>query len=386
MKKIFLLIIFIATLVSCGGDQKSVDSLIESGDLSAIKTKRTELNQQQRDLKAEIDKLNEYIDSHEKKERPALITAQVIKDTVFKHYVEVQGNVETDQNVVLNAEYSGVLTNIYVKEGQRVSKGQRLAKIDDGGLSSQVAQQEAQLALAKTTFERQERLWEQKIGSEIQYLQAKTNYEAAKNTTNQLRAQLGKTIITAPFSGVIDDIISDPGQVVVPGQTPIIRLVNLSDMYVKASIPETYLTNIKKGTRVEVNLASINENFTGTVRQVSNYINPNNRSFEIQVEIPNKDGNVKPNLIATVKVNDYSAENAITIPENILQENAAGETIAYVYKPIDDSTGVAKRIIIETGLSYGNHTEVKSGLKKGDTIIKEGAKTLRDGQKVTIKQ
>lgn len=386
MKKIFLLIIFIATLVSCGGDQKSVDSLIESGDLSAIKTKRTELNQQQRDLKAEIDKLNEYIDSHEKKERPALITAQVIKDTVFKHYVEVQGNVETDQNVVLNAEYSGVLTNIYVKEGQRVSKGQRLAKIDDGGLSSQVAQQEAQLALAKTTFERQERLWEQKIGSEIQYLQAKTNYEAARNTTNQLRAQLGKTIITAPFSGVIDDIISDPGQVVVPGQTPIIRLVNLSDMYVKASIPETYLTNIKKGTRVEVNLASINENFTGTVRQVSNYINPNNRSFEIQVEIPNKDGNVKPNLIATVKVNDYSAENAITIPENILQENAAGETIAYVYKPIDDSTGVAKRIIIETGLSYGNHTEVKSGLKKGDTIIKEGAKTLRDGQKVTIKQ
>jgi len=386
MKKIFLLIIFIATLVSCGGDQKSVDSLIESGDLSAIKTKRTELNQQQRDLKAEIDKLNEYIDSHEKKERPALITAEVIKDTVFKHYVEVQGNVETDQNVVLNAEYSGVLTNIYVKEGQRVSKGQRLAKIDDGGLSSQVAQQEAQLALAKTTFERQERLWEQKIGSEIQYLQAKTNYEAARNTTNQLRAQLGKTIITAPFSGVIDDIISDPGQVVVPGQTPIIRLVNLTDMYVKASIPETYLTNIKKGTRVEVNLASINENFTGTVRQVSNYINPNNRSFEIQVEIPNKDGNVKPNLIATVKVNDYSAENAITIPENILQENAAGETIAYVYKPIDDSTGVAKRIIIETGLSYGNHTEVKSGLKKGDTIIKEGAKTLRDGQKATIKQ
>lgn len=386
MKKIFLLIIFIATLVSCGGDQKSVDSLIESGDLSAIKTKRTELNQQQRDLKAEIDKLNEYIDSHEKKERIALITAEVIKDTVFKHYVEVQGNVETDQNVVLNAEYSGVLTNIYVKEGQRVSKGQRLAKIDDGGLSSQVAQQEAQLALAKTTFERQERLWEQKIGSEIQYLQAKTNYEAARNTTNQLRSQLGKTIITAPFSGVIDDIISDPGQVVVPGQTPIIRLVNLSDMYVKASIPETYLTNIKKGTRVEVNLASINKNFTGTVRQVSNYINPNNRSFEIQVEIPNKDGNVKPNLIATVKVNDYSAENAITIPENILQENAAGETIAYIYKPIDDSTGVAKRIIIETGLSYGNHTEVKSGLKKGDTIIKEGAKTLRDGQKVTIKQ
>jgi RND family efflux transporter MFP subunit len=385
MKKSLFLLILIATLVSCGGDNKSVDAIISAGDMTAVKAKRAELNKQQRELKAEIDKLNQYIETHEKKERPALVTAEVIKDTLFKHYVEVQGNVETDQNVVLNAEYSGVLTNVYVKEGQRVSKGQRLAKIDDGGLSSQVAQQEAQMALAQTTFERQQRLWEQKIGSEIQYLQAKTNYESAKNVTQQLRSQLSKTVITAPFSGVVDEIISDPGQVVVPGQTPIIRLVNLSDMYVKASIPETYLKNIKKGTQVKVTLASINEEFTGKVRQVSNYINPNNRSFDIQIEIPNKDGLVKPNLIATVKVNDYSAENVITVPENILQENAAGETIAYLYQPVNDSVGVAKRILLETGLSYENHTEVKSGLKKGDTIIKEGAKTLRDGQKVTIK-
>ncbi|WP_310991527.1 efflux RND transporter periplasmic adaptor subunit [Aequorivita marina] len=385
MKKITLLLITLVTLASCGNDKKSVDAIIDSGDLSAVKSKRTELNQQQRDLKSDIDKLNAYIDSHEKRERPALITAQVIKDTLFKHYVEVQGNVETNQNVVLNAEYSGILTKVYVKEGQQVSKGQRLAKIDDGGLSSQVAQQEAQLALTKTTFERQQRLWEQKIGSEIQYLQAKTNYEAAKNATQQLRSQLGKTVITAPFSGVIDNIISDPGQVVTPGQTPIIRLVNLSDMYVKASIPETYLKNIKKGTQVKVKLTSINEEFTGTVRQVSNFINPNNRSFDIQVEIPNKDGLIKPNLIATVKVNDYTAEDAITIPENILQENAAGETIAYLYQPVNDSVGTAKRIILNTGLSYENHAEVKSGLKKGDTIILEGAKTLRDGQKVSIK-
>lgn len=386
MKKAILLLITFATLASCGNDKKSVDSVIDSGELSAVKSKRTELNEQQRELKSDIDKLNEYIDSHEKKERAVLITAQVIKDTVFKHYVEVQGNVETDQNVVLKGEFSGILTNVYVTEGQQVSKGQRLAKIDDGGLSSQVAQQETQLALTQTTFERQERLWDQKIGSEIQFLQAKTNYEAAKNATQQLRSQLGKTIIKAPFSGVVDDVMSDPGQVITPGQTPIIRLVNLSNMYVKASIPETYLTNIKKGTQVSVRLASINEEFTGIVRQVSNYINPNNRSFEIQVEIPNKNGFVKPNLIATVKVNDYTTEEAITIPENILQENAEGETIAYLYQTINDSVGTAKRIILETGLSYENNTEVKSGLKKGDTIIIEGAKTLRDGQKVTIKK
>ena len=217
MKKTILLLITLVTIISCSGDKKSVDAIIESGDLAAIKEKRTELNQQQRDLKSDLDKLNDYIDSHEKEEQPVLITAEVITDTIFKHFVEVQGNVETDQNVVLKAEYSGVLTDIYVKNGQRVSKGQRLAKIDDGGLSSQVAQQEVQMALAKTTFERQERLWEQKIGSEIQYLQAKSNYDAAKNANQQLRTQLAKTIITAPFSGVVDDVISDPGQVVSMG-------------------------------------------------------------------------------------------------------------------------------------------------------------------------
>lgn len=385
MKNSVLLIIAATFLLSCGGDNKSVDAVIASGNMKEIKAKRAQLNKQQRDLKEAIDQLNQYIDSHEKKERPALVTAAVVTDTVFKHYVEVQGNVATDQNVVLNAEYSGVLTQVYVKEGQRVSKGQRLAKIDDGGLASQVAQQEAQLALAQTTFERQKRLWEQKIGSEIQYLQAKTNFEAARNATQQLRSQLAKTVITAPFSGVVDDVIADPGQVVVPGQTPVIRLVNLSNMYVEASIPETYLKNIAIGTQVKVNLASIDKNFTGTVRQVSNYINPNNRSFDIKIAIPNEDGLVKPNLIATVKVNDFTAENAITIPENILQENAQGQTIAFKYKPINDSLGVAERLILETGLSYENHTLVKAGLKKGDTIIKEGAKTLRDGQKVTIK-
>lgn len=386
MKKSILLLILITTLFSCSGDKKSVDAILDSENLEAIKSKRNELSQRQRDIKTDLDRLNEYIDSHEKEDRPVLVTAEVINDTLFQHYVEVQGNVETDQNVVLNGEFSGILTDIYVKEGQRVSKGQRLAKIDDGGMASQVAQQETQLALSKTTFERQERLWEQKIGSEIQFLQAKTNYEAALDATKQLRSQLSKTVITAPFSGIIDDIISDPGQVVSPGQTPIIRLVNLNQMYVKASIPENYLRNVKVGTEVKVRIASLDEEFSGTIRQVSNYINPNNRSFDIKVGIPNKDGVLKPNLIATVKVNDYSAEESITIPENILQENAAGQTIAYKYQPINDSIGVANRIELEIGLSYNNRVEIKSGLKKGDTIILEGARSLRNGQKVTIKK
>lgn len=385
MKKFIYLLLITITVASCGNKEGSVDSLIENGNLSEIKAKKAELSTQQKELKAKIDKLNTFIEKEEKHDRALLVSTEKVNDTVFKHFVEVQGNVETDQNIIIYPEFSGILTRVYVNEGQRVSKGQRLAKIDDGGLSSQLAQQETQVALAKTTFERQQRLWDQKIGSEIQFLEAKANYEAADKAAQQIRSQLAKTIITAPFTGVVDNVIAEQGQVVNQGQTEVIRLVNLSDMYVKASLPENYLNNIKVGTEVNVRLSSIGEEYEGIVRQVGNYINPDNRTFDVEIAIPNKDKKVKPNLIATVKVNDYTSENAITIPESILQENSQGETIAFIYEPVTDSTGTAKRVILETGLNYDNKIEVKSGLKDGEIVIVEGAKSVRDGQKVTTK-
>ena len=385
MKKFIYLLLITITAVSCGNKEGSVDSLIEKGNLTEIKAKKAELSTQQKELKAKIDKLNTFIEKEEKHDRALLVSTEKINDTVFKHFVEVQGDVETDQNIIIYPEFSGVLTNVYVNEGQRVLKGQRLAKIDDGGLSSQLAQQETQVALAKTTFERQQRLWNQKIGSEIQYLEAKANYEAADKAAQQIRSQLSKTIITAPFAGVIDNVIAEQGQVVNQGQTEVIRLVNLSDMYVKASLPENYLNSIEKGTEVNVRLSSIGEEYKGTVRQVGNYINPDNRTFDVEIAIPNKDNKVKPNLIATVSLNDYTNENAITIPESILQENSNGETIAFIYEPVTDSTGTAKRVIVETGLNYDNRIEIKSGLNDGEIIILEGAKSVRDGQKVTTK-
>lgn len=383
MKKLVTLSALLLLLASCGGNDTSVESLLESGDLEAIKAKKEELSEKQHALHEELEMLTEYIQKRERKERAQLVTTTVLRDTVFKHFVEVQGDVETDQNLILYPEFSGVLTNVYVNEGQRVQKGQRLAKIDDGGLSSQLAQQETQVALAKTTFERQKRLWEQKIGSEIQYLQAKASYEAAASAAQQLRQQLAKTVITAPFSGEIDNVIAEQGQVVNQGQTPVIRLVNLSDMYVKASIPENYLESVTKGTEVQVRLSAIGKTFEGLVRQVGSYINPDNRTFDVEIQIPNENGLVKPNMIATVKVNDYTNANAITIPESILQENSRGESIAFVYQPVNDTVGTAQRVILETGMNYANQVEVTSGLQEGDVIIVEGAKSIRDGQRVT---
>lgn len=385
MKKLLFTSVFALILISCGGsEENSVDGVIESDNLQEIQAKKVELSEQQTALAGEIDQLNAAINRLDPNKNFPLVTTQQVQDTVFNHYTEVQGDVATKENIVIYPEYSGVLTKVYVKEGDRVKKGQILAKIDEGGLGSQLAQLEARASLAKTTFERQKRLWEQNIGSEIQYLESQTNYEAAQNAVSQLQSQLGKTTVRAPFSGVIDEVISDEGQVVSPGQNELFRLVNLDNMYVQASVPENYLNNIKKGTSVIVEIGAIGKTFEGEVRQVGNFINPNNRTFQVEVAIPNEDGMLKPNLIATVKLNDYSAENAVIIPENALQKNSMGESFVYVLAPTSDSTGTAQKVLVETGYTSGNAVEITKGLKPGDQLIVQGAKSLRDQQKVKI--
>src|SRR5690606_32645603 len=254
---------------------------------------------------------------------------------------QVQGNVATDENIIIYPETAGVLTEVRVTEGQNVRKGQILAVIDDGGLSSELARLQTQLELARTTFERQERLWEQKIGSEIQYLQAKSNYEALQNSVQQMRSQIERSIVRAPFNGVIDERMAEQGQVVTPGQVELFRIVNLSDMYVAADVPENYINQISKGTEVKVEIASLGRDFVGKVDLVGNTINPNNRSFNIQVSIPNEHGLIKPNQIATLKLNDYTNEEALIIPENAVQQNAQGESIVFVLEQDGENTGIA---------------------------------------------
>ncbi|MCC4211563.1 efflux RND transporter periplasmic adaptor subunit [Leeuwenhoekiella parthenopeia] len=383
MKNIVTLIMLSLLIVSCGNKKDSVEDIIENGSLDEMRAKKTELLQEQSKLKVSIDSLTAAIEAKDTSKKAALVTTTTLKDTLFEHYFEVQGNVETDQNIVLYPEYTGVLTQVYVKEGQRVAKGQRLARIDDGGLGSELARQEAQLALAKTTFERQKRLWDQKIGSEISYLEAKTNFEAMQAATNQMRSRISKTVITAPFSGVIDNLIADQGQVVNAGQTPVIRLINLSDMYVNASIPEAYLGKVNEGTDVKIRLASIGKTYEGKIRQVGNFVSPDNRTFDVKVALPNADSAIKPNLIATVMVNDYTSENAIVIPENTIQQNAAGYSITYIYVPQGDGA-IAKQVQIEKGYTADKQVEIISGLKSGDQLIIEGVRTLRDGQEVTL--
>lgn len=386
MKKILSILTISLLILSCGKDNaKSIEKIIEEGNLQNLRSKRTEIITEQQEITNKLKQLDEAIAALDSVKKLPLVTTIMAKDTLFNHYLELQGNVETKKNIVLYPEMSGILTRIYVAQGQKVSKGQLLARIDDGGLSQQLSQVEVQAQLAKTTFDRQKRLWEQKIGSEIQFLEAKTNFEAQQNVVSQIKRQLARTTINAPFSGVIDDIITEQGSVVSPGQTPVIRIVNLDDMYIETEVPERYISSITIGKDVEVYFPVLGKTITTKIRQVGNYINPNNRSFMVEVGIPSNGGTVKPNLTAKVKINDYTNEKAILIPQSIISENAEGDQYTYVTSDKNtENIAEARRVIIKTGKTQGDLIEITEGIQNGDAVISEGARSVKDGQKVKI--
>ena len=385
MKKILLLIAFPILIISCGGKQQSVDEIIAKGNLETIRAKKGEVIIQKENLVNELKQLDEAIAKLDTDIKLPLVTIYTANDTIFNHYTELQGSVATKNMVVIYPEYAGTLTKVSVKEGQRVKKGQLLAKIDDGGLSQQMAQLQIQAELAKTTFERQKRLWDQKIGSEIQYLQTKSNYEAQQKAVSQLHSQLAKTAVRAPFSGIIDDVITEQGSVVAPGQSQLMRIVNLNNMYIEAEVPESYLATITINKDVEVFFPVLNKTINAKIRQVGNFINPNNRSFKIEIAVPNTDKLIKPNLTAKLKINDYTNENAILIPLNIISEDANGKQYVFITSEKDaESIAEARRVNIKTGKTQGDYIEILEGIISGDTIIEEGARSVSDGQKVKI--
>lgn len=385
MKNKIYLLFTALTIIACGKKETTnTEEIIASKDITAIRAKKKELSSEIQSLETQIKQLSSAIEKIDLNKKVPLVTALKVKDTTFVHYIELLGNVETKENLVLTPEFSGILTNVYVKEGQFVKKGQLLAKIDDGGLSQQLAQLQIQTDLAKTTFERQGRLWEQNIGSEIQFLQAKANYEAQNQALNQLKKNISKTQVVAPFSGQIDDVITEKGSVVAAGQSPLIRIVNLSDMYITAEVPEKYLKNIQKNTDVKVYLAVIGTTLNSKVRQASNFINPVSRTFGIEVAVPNKNKTIKPNLTASLSINDYTNQAALLIPQSIISENAAGNQ--YVYKIAKNEQGetIATQQTITTGKTQGDLIEVTSGISKGDLLIVEGARSVKNNQTVAV--
>lgn len=370
-------------LSACKNKSTDTQYLINSNDLKAIQQKRASLLQEVKNIEKQVAILDSVINQNAPEGKSTLVSVIQVKDTVFQHFVEIQANVKTDQNIFLNAEINGILDEILVKEGQFVQKGQVLARIQDGGLSQQLSQMEAEEKLAKTTFERQEKLWSEKIGSEIQYLQAKTNYQARKNAVEQLKKQVAKSIITAPFSGYIDHIETDLGSFVSAG-TKIFRIVNLSQMYIEAEIPETYIHSIGKGAVAIVQIPVLGRTINTTVNQSSQVIDPKNRSFRIDILLENNDQSIKPNMSALIQVEDYINKKAMLLPTDIISENAEGQEYIFIAQPQSNGSYIAKKQLVVTGFNANGKTEIRSGLTPDMLVIKDGGRSVHQGQQISI--
>lgn len=384
-----ILLLCILLFIQCGSsDKQTTAEIIASNDLAAIQKKKAEVVKNMNTLKQELESLNEVIGQLDNEQKFLLVTSIETKVAPYEHFVSFQGTLETDKNIVMYPEIPGLLKSIKVVEGQRVKKGDVLAIISDSGLVDQLQQLEIQLTLAKTTYERQNRLWEQKIGSEMQFLQAKTQYLSLEKSIAQMKDQVAKTTITAPFDGIVDHILADVGSSLAPGVTPVVRVINLDEMKVSAQIPEIHLNNIKKAAKVAVNIPVLNKTLPAEINAVGNFINPNNRSFRVEIGLENNIGDLKPNMTVLLNINDYKNEAAILVPSKNILEDQAGAKYVYTLERAPGQEGMYKAIktFVKTGKNSDNKTEILEGLSAGDQIVEDGIRLVKDQQLVKIIQ
>jgi membrane fusion protein (multidrug efflux system) len=384
MKKLTTLLTLLV-FIQCGSPiKKSVTEIISEGSLEEIQLLKTRHVKTINKLKKELNQLNEALLLKDQTQRYVLVESIELEKEIFNHFVSFQGSIETDKNVVIYPEIPGLLKKIHVEEGQQVSEGTLLAEISDGGLIDQLDQLKLQLKLAKTTYNRQKRLWNQKIGSEIQFLQAKTTFLSLQKSVSQMNDQVTKTKITAPFDGIVDHIIADSGSNLSPGITPIMRVINLDQMKVAAEIPEMHLPNIQKNTSAIVYIPVLGIQFNEVVASVGNFINPNNRSFRVEISINNENGALKPNMTAEIKVNDYKNPEAILVPIKDILENQNGKSYVYLLEVSDEAKDIYKvvKTFVKLGKASDNKIEIIEGLEAGDKIVEEGIRLIKDQQLV----
>ncbi|NVK85973.1 MAG: efflux RND transporter periplasmic adaptor subunit [Cytophagia bacterium] len=370
-------LIILATLVvvSCG---KNTDTL--EGKKERLEAARNEM----RVLDTEVKELEKAIAAEDPEfgkvaEAAELVTTIPAAKTEFEHKIEVRGNVQSRTNVYISAEIMGQLTAVNVVEGQYVNQGQVLATIDSESIEKSIAEIENQLTFATTVFEKRERLWKQNIGTEIDYLQAKNNKESLEKSLETLKIQLDKSKIKAPFSGTIEEVPVNAGQVVQPG-TQIAFLVSNQNMYILAEVSEAFIGKFQKGDEVSVSFPSLNKSFESTITSIGSVINQASRTFTVEVKLPADKSLLKTNLISVLKLTDYSVEDAVVIPSRVIQEDLEGN---FVYT-VGNGDKKAKKVHVKLGYSYDNKTEVLTGLAGGESVVDKGSRIVADGTVVSV--
>ena len=385
MNKLYALFITIL-IFSCDSSRNlSIESLIENKDLDELKKRKKEYVDQMNIMKVELNEINNGISFLDENERLTLISKYEIKEQEFNSYIETQANLKTRKNILILSEFQGTLERVFVEEGQKVKKGTLLAQINDSGLQEQLEQLEIQTNFAKENFERVKRLWENNIGSEMQYLKSKADYETSQKGVDQMSDMLSKTKIYAPFDGIIDEIISNPGSSMVPGISQILRLVNLEKVYAEAFVSEKYISNVSAETEALVRIPLLDKEIKSVITQTGNFINPNNRTFRIEVPVENPDNKIKQNLDAKIRINIYKKEDALVVPLRIIREDASGENYLYVInEDVKEGVYVTKKTYVKLGNKSNKDAEVIEGLNVGELIVLEGANIVEDSQRVKL--
>lgn len=376
MKKV-LLIAPLAFMAACS--QPAVE-----GDLQTLTAQRDSIKTVVDGLNAQITDLDAAIAALDTTASYDAVTAFEVNPDLFYHYFEVFGTVEADKSINLFPLNSGKVERIHVKAGQKVSQGQLLVSLDTDLMESSLKELETALALAQTVFKKQQKLWiDEQIGSEIQYLQAKNNYDGLAQKLETLKEQMAMSEVRAPFAGTIDEVFAKVGELAAP-QLPAVRLVNTSGVYVKADVPESYANRVKVGTPANVAFTSMDFEVAAEVLQVGQFIQAGNRTFSINVSLPADPGSVKPNQMVHVALQDYRNDAALAVPSSLIQQDVEGNDFVFVLQNKGSYSEVAK-VFVEAGLSYEGRTEIKSGIEAGAQLVDKGSRSVRTGQRVHVK-
>lgn len=383
MRPLFFIIFISILFAACGGNGTTFTGALPDN----VDSLRTLLKEKQAELKT----LNDYIVTIQEKiseldtsvKSRRLVTVDTVKRADFKHYVDIQATVQSDDVVSISSEVPGRIIRLLIKEGQQVSKGQLVAKIEMESIQKQMEELQTSLELANTVFERQSRLWEQKIGSEIQYLEAKNNKERIDRSLSTLKTQAAKSNVYAPTSGVIETLNTQEGEYASPGM-PIAVVVNTSRLKIVSEIPENYIGMIKNGEKVRIKFPTLGTEIESRVTMIGKTINTSNRTFKVEAMLSGgKNELLKPNLLALMMISDFEAKNAITVPIEVVQQEANGNNFVYLLDQGKDGA-YAKKTYVEVGKSYDTSILITKGLEGGEIIVAEGARGLANNELIEV--
>lgn len=379
LKKLSFFGIFLLLASACGGGGDALTQ--KKAELEEKKKQIAQLESEIVILEKEIQKADPSFRSDE--EQIKLVSITSVDTGKFVSYVEVQGTVEADNNVILTAETNGIVRQIPAREGQFVGLGQLLVSQDSQVLMNNIAEVQKALELAEVVFQRQSKLWEMEVGTEIQYLEAKNTKERLERQLVTLRSQMNMSQITAPFSGYVDEIFIKKGQNAGPG-SQLLRLVSLNQVNVVAEVSEAYLNDIKLGDQLTLAFPSIDFVKEAKVSLIGQTINPENRTFRIEMKLNNPDKRLKPDLIAKVRIKDQEAPNSVIIPTNLIQKDKTGEFV--FVSQTKNKKSIAHKVRIERGQTYQNRTQILEGLQGGEKLIDQGFRDVIEGMEIKIVQ